>query len=275
MLVRFFTEIVEFIFALAYALLLALMRKGPSRVVVYYHGVRKKEAGQFEKQMVYLANKCKVVKPSAIGTAPVEGPETLVAITFDDAFANVFENAVPILKKYGLTAGVFVPAGNIGQSPRWEMPEKCADKNETVMSQRQISELSDDGFEIFSHTVSHSLLTQIGEDRLRYELVESKEELEKLIGREVLGISYPHGAHDTTVCSAAKHAGYRLGFTIEPNTVDCSPDDLNIGRFAVSAADSMPKFRLKVNGAYQVVKYLRRWKRYLRRNRYLSKHEDS
>ena len=268
-------ELIQIILGLVYAVFLSLTQKKPSRVVIYYHSLKRMEVRQFERQMTYLANRCKVVRLSEIRTAPVARRGNLVAITFDDAFVSVFENAVPVLKKHCFSAGIFVPTGNIGQSPRWKMPENSTDKNETVMSQRQISELSDDGFEILSHTVSHSLLTQMSEDKLRFELTESKKKLEEMVQCEVVGISYPHGAHDRRVCSAAKDAGYKLGFTIEPITVDCSPDDLKIGRFAVSAADSMLKFRLKVNGAYQVVKYLRGWKRYLCRNRWWSKHEDS
>ena len=268
-------ELIQIILALVYAVFLSLMQKRPSRVIIYYHSLKKMEVRQFEKQMRYLADRCRVVKLSDIRTAQVAGRGNLVAITYDDAFVSIFEYAIPVLKKHGFSAGIFVPTGTIGQSPRWEMSEKCTDKNETVMSQRQISELNDAGFEIFSHTVSHSLLTQISDDRLRFELLESKKELEGIVHRKVVGISYPHGAHDERVCSAAKDVGYKLGFTIEPNTVDCSPDDLKIGRFAVSSEDSMLKFKLKVNGAYQVVKYLRRWKRYLCRNRLWSKHEDS
>jgi peptidoglycan/xylan/chitin deacetylase (PgdA/CDA1 family) len=183
-----------------------------------------------------------------------------VAITFDDAFVSIFENAIPVLKKHGFSAGIFVPTGNLGLSPGWVIEDNCSDKNETVMNIEQIAELGNDGFEVFSHTISHPLLTQIDEDGLRYELLESKKQLEKIIGCEITAISYPHGAHDTMVCMAAKNAGYRLGFTTEPDTVDCSPDDMRIGRFEVSAADSMLKFRLKVNGAYRAVKYLRKLK---------------
>lgn len=253
-------ELIKIILGLVYAAFLPLIQKCPTRVIIYYHSLKKKDVRQFEKQMAYLANKCRVVKPSEVKTARIEERATLVAITFDDAFVSILENAIPLLKKHGFSAGIFVPVGNLGQAPCWEMPENYTDQNETVMSQAHIEELSNDGFEIFSHTISHPILTQIDENELRTELLGSKKELERIIGYEVIGISYPHGAHDARVCSAAKHAGYRLGFTIEPNTVDCSSDDLNIGRFAVSAADSMLKFRLKVHGAYQVLKYLRRLK---------------
>jgi len=84
--------------------------------------------------------------------------------------------------------------------------------------------------------------------------------LQKITGHEVLAVSYPHGAHDARVCNAAKRAGYRLGFTVEPQTVECSSDDMSLGRFAVSPRDSLTNFRLKVNGGYQVEKYSRRLK---------------
>lgn len=260
-------EISEIIFAMIYAAFLPLIQKKPSRVVIYYHSLKRQDVRQFEKQMAYLANKCRVVKPSEVRTARVAGRGGLVAITFDDAFVSILQNAIPVLKKHGFSAGIFVPTGSLGLSPGWRISNRCSDKNETVMSLEQIAELGKDGFEIFSHTISHPLLTQIDENKLRHELLESKAKLEKVVGREVVGISYPYGAHDARVCGAAKDAGYKLGFTIEPNTVDCSPDDIRIGRFAVSAADSMLEFKLKVNGAYQAVEYLRRLRSCFRRSR--------
>jgi len=260
---RLLKEIVELVLAMGYAVFLLLVRRHPSRVVMYYHSVKERDTRQFEKQMAYLANKCRVVQASEIRTVPAEGTESLVALTFDDAFVSVLENAVPILKRHGLTAGFFVPAGNMGQQPRWRMSDDCADRNETVMSPEQIAELYNEGFEIFSHTASHLLLTEIDENRLNSELLESKEKLEKVIGREVLGISYPYGGHDATVCNAAKRAGYNLGFTNVPEVVDCSPDDMRIGRFAVSPGDGMLKFRLKVKGAYRMTKHLQSLKRFL------------
>jgi len=250
-------EIIELIFALIYALYLALIRKNTSRVVLYYHGINKANMAAFRKQMEYLASKCVVVKPSKIKTAEKNEAKYMVAITFDDAFISIIQNAVPILKEYGLLAGILVPADYLGQKPRWEMPENCPDKNEIVMSKRQVEQLDKDGFEIFSHTLSHPVLTEIEDDRLETELVESKQELERIVNHEIIGISYPHGACDNRVCEAAERAGYKLGFTIEPSMIDSTTDNLRIGRFSVSPRDNMIKFRLKVNGAYQAVTLLR------------------
>ena len=255
--IKFITKTIELVSAAAYALFLPLLRRTHSPVVVYYHGVRKEDIRQFEKQMAYLACKCKVVRPSLIKTASVEGSGPLAAITFDDAFTSVLENAVPILKKYDLTAGIFVPAGNLGLPPRWPMAPDCDDRNEIVMNRDQIAELSREGFEILSHTMSHPILTQIDADSLGYELLESRKRLEEIIQGEVSGVSYPNGACNKAVCIAAKDAGYTFGFTVVPETADCSAGDMTTGRFSVSPKESMLRFRLKVSGAYQVSKYLR------------------
>ncbi len=254
---RHFKQIIEFIFAAFYALFLNLSNRKARHVVIYYHGINNADVTGFCKQMAYLAKNCSVVKPSQIKTARRDGADILVAITFDDAFLSVMKNAVPVLKEYGLPAGISVPVGSMGQPPRWQMPENCPAKSETVMSKEQIAELDNGGFEIFSHTFSHPVLTEIEDDSLEAELVNSKRALERIVGHEVLAISYPHGACDARVYKTARRAGYRLGFTIEPTLIDSFSDDLKIGRTSVSPGDNLIKFKLKVSGAYQATRCIK------------------
>jgi peptidoglycan/xylan/chitin deacetylase (PgdA/CDA1 family) len=244
-----------------------LKKKDLRRVVIYYHSVKKEGVKQFEKQMAYLAKNYTVVKASHIKTVPVYSKKTIVVITFDDAFVSILENALPALKKWGLPANIFVPTGNLGKPPQWEILNCCLDdKDETIINKQQIANLKNDRFEISSHTVSHPVLTEIDNDRLYYEITNSKMDLERMVGCSVLAISYPYGAYDTRVCEAAKRAGYELGFTNEPCIFNNFTDNFQIGRFAVSTNDSLVKFKLKVSGAYQVTKYLRAMKRRLMHN---------
>ena len=260
-------EIAKLFLAMTYATILPLVQRRPYRIVLYYHGVGKKDINSFERQIAYIAElKCKVVKASEIFTAQADGYDSIVAITFDDAFVSVVENAVPILRKYGLPAAIFVPVGNLGQRPRWERAGTFFDKNEIVMSREQIAELDNDGFEIFSHTLSHPVLTGIEDNRLEVELVSSKSVLEEIIGHEISAISYPHGIYDARVCKAVHRAGYKLGFTIEPTIVNSATDCLKIGRFLVSPRDSFIRFKLNVSGAYQVIKHLQELKAIICRN---------
>jgi len=254
---RYLKETLNLIIAMVYFAYLKVSDKTPHRLVIYYHNLNAADIESFRRQMECLVRNFTVVKPSEIMVTDVVGSKNVVAITFDDAFASVIENAVPILRKYELPAGIFVPVGNLGQKPRWEMPDNCSDKNEFVMNKDQIVQLDRDGFEIFSHTVSHLVLTKIDDSRLEAELVESKQTLEEIVGHEVIGISYPHGAYDDRAYKAANRAGYKLGFTIEPRMIDSTTDNLMIGRFSVSPRDNMTKFKLKVSGTYQAVRFLR------------------
>ena len=253
-------EAVKFVCAIAYSIIQPLVQGRPRRVILYYHGVKSADRRMFEKQMAYLSEYCRVVNISEIKTAAADGVDIIAAITFDDAFENVLDNAVPILKALKLPAAVFVPTGNLGRPPQWSLPSQCDDKNEKIMTAEQIAGLALGSFEICSHTVSHPKLTSLDEKQLYRELAQSKKELEAIIGKEVTAVSYPHGDHNAKVCAAARQAGYRDGFTIEPQLVDDCRNDMRIGRFVVSPADSLVKFRLKVNGAYRILNCFRRAK---------------
>lgn len=261
MLVDFFKETITFIFAIVYALFQSLKRERANRIVIFYHGVKKINVRQFKKQMMYLANHCKVVRPSEINTVGDDHKHMTVAITFDDGFMSVMENAVPVLQEYGLPAGIFVPVGNLNQKPNWELPEKSSDKNEVVMTKDHLRKLDNEGVEIFSHTVTHPRLSEIEDDRLQIEIKESKRILEEILGHDVIAISYPYGAHNAEVCNASREAGYKYGFTIVPDVLDYSQDNMRLSRFEVLAKDSLFKFRLIISGAYSVSKFLQNSKR--------------
>jgi peptidoglycan/xylan/chitin deacetylase (PgdA/CDA1 family) len=123
----------------------------------------------------------------------------MIAITFDDAFENVFENAVPILKQYQLRAAICVPTGYIGKTAGWSMSSECDSKDEAVMTREQISLLDQQGFEVYSHTVSHYPLATQDMKVVQYELEQSKAVLEDIVGHDVVSISYPYGSINQSV----------------------------------------------------------------------------
>ncbi len=255
---------IELVCAVIYAIYLWSLRYKPHRIILYYHDVKKRDVGYFRKQMRYLVKKkYKVVKVSEIKGALPEGSRALVGLTFDDALLSVKENAIPVLAELGLQASVFVPTGYLGRRPEWPMDRNCLDENDVVMNEQQIAAIARDGFEIFSHSVSHCVLTNLEGDRLSEEMVQSKQTLERIVGHKIPGVSYPYGAHNKKVCESARQAGYQYGFTIEPHPVEPTTDNLQIGRFSVRPSDGLLKFMLKVMGAYQVSKYLRAIKAFL------------
>ena len=237
-----------------------LVGKRTTRVVIYYHGVTDGYKANFEKQMAYLSEHCEVVSPLEILNRSATNNRPVVAFVFDDAFASFERNALPVLQRYNVPAAVAVPVAYLGHKSNWEIKDNSV-LDEFVMDEKSIVGLDRLGFEIFSHTLTHQALIGLNDSQLDKELFGSKQELERIIGHEVSGISYPYGACNEKVCKAAAKAGYRFGFSIDPLTVDRSVDSLRIGRFMMLPNDGIFKLKLIINGPYVVVRVLRRIQR--------------
>ena len=71
------------------------------------------------------------------------------------------------------------------------------------------------GVEVASHTLTHPILTQVGDEQLDRELNESKARLEAELGHAVELFCYPNGDNDSRTRLAARRAGYRAAVTVE------------------------------------------------------------
>ena len=136
-------------------------------------------------------------------------PEKLLALTFDDAYASVYEHAYPILEQFGIRATLFVLTDYIGRLDDWDV--NFGNIRFQHMSAGQIVRLSAAGWEIGSHTCNHLDLTRLDSKLLEREVTASKEKLQSLVGREIETISYPFGNCDARVVGICKAAGYRHG----------------------------------------------------------------
>jgi peptidoglycan/xylan/chitin deacetylase (PgdA/CDA1 family) len=78
----------------------------------------------------------------------------------------------------------------------------------------QLRALASRGSEIGFHTLRHDPLPSLRDERLATAMVEGRDELAAVIGREVTLIAYPHGQADGRVADAARAAGYEAGFAV-------------------------------------------------------------
>jgi peptidoglycan/xylan/chitin deacetylase (PgdA/CDA1 family) len=133
------------------------------------------------------------------------------AVTFDDGYLSVYEHAFPALMERQMTATVYVVANTIGGVNDWDASR--GDRREPMMSMEQIREMAGAGIEIGSHTLTHPHLSELTDEQIEREVVDSKHKLEDAIGREMLSFSYPYGNYDDRVLAAAISAGYENAVT--------------------------------------------------------------
>ncbi|WP_079125548.1 polysaccharide deacetylase family protein [Streptomyces lushanensis] len=170
----------------------------------------------------------------------------LVGLTFDDGYADFLERAVPLLRRYGFTATVFVLPGRLGGTNEWDSlgPRK------PLLTADGIREAAEAGMEIGSHGLRHTDLTRADDELLAAETARSRELLRALTGAEVTGFCYPYGTVDARAVDAVRAAGYTYACAISPGPLTGM---LALPRVHVGEKDTGARLYLK--------RRLHRWRR--------------
>ena len=225
----------------------------PSLTVLYYHAVPPHGVAGFARQMGQLARWARVVPADWDGDRP-EQPEAgrapVVGITFDDSFESALDHALPVLARHGFPCTIFVPTGNLGRHPSWQM-ETETDRGELVASADRLARLPADLVTLGSHTMTHPHLTWLPPDQARHELMQSRQDLAALTGRSVGLFAFPFGDHDAAALQLCRECGYETVFTIEPAPVVLADRAFARGRVAVEPMDGVLEFYLKATGCYR------------------------
>ena len=121
-------------------------------------------------------------------------PPKSVVLTFDDAYANFHEHALPALREAGFAATVFAVAGHVGRTNDWS-EQGLSIPRLPLLDWPALRDVAAAGFEIGSHTFTHARLDRTPPDRLDYEIADSRRALEDGVGARVSTFAYPFGAH--------------------------------------------------------------------------------
>jgi peptidoglycan/xylan/chitin deacetylase (PgdA/CDA1 family) len=230
-------------------------------VVIYYHAIRATMRSRFARQMDMLARHSTPIDIARCDRVPPG--RRYSAVTFDDGFVSVIENALPELRARSIPCVIFVPSAALGAHPKW-IRAQHRDAVEQVMDSRMLAEVSHDPLvSIGSHSMTHPNFSRIDNEEARRQLSNSKALLEAITGRQVSGFSFPHGAYTPTSLLLAQECGYTRIYTIEPRIVNPGAGTL-IGRVKVEPHDWPIEFRLKLMGAYRWMVHVTALKRSLR-----------
>jgi peptidoglycan/xylan/chitin deacetylase (PgdA/CDA1 family) len=178
------------------------------------------------------------------------GLRSAAAVTFDDAYTGVFENALPVLRSFGLPATVFVVTSAASQADGfwWDHPavvraatperrrhwlHELRGDDDAILADlgahasssvpaircsagwKTIAAEARDGIEIGVHSASHRWLPALNDRELEDEVHGSRELLRRHTGITASLFAYPYGACDTRVAAFVAAAGYQAAFGLD------------------------------------------------------------
>lgn len=148
----------------------------------------------------------------AAQTTPI--PDKLVVLTFDDGVVSHATHVAPLLKQYGFGATFFV----------CEFPPDFHDKSK-YMTWEQMGQLSQMGFELASHTRSHTHLSKLTREQFVEELRYVEDKAASLGAPKMVSFAYPSYITSPMAPGVLAGRGYRYARMGGDKPYDPARDD--------------------------------------------------
>ena len=170
-------------------------------VILTYHSIAdgrsplKISPALFTEQMEWLSAQARVAPLTEVVAALEQQkplPKRTVVLTFDDGFLDFYSVAALVLRRCGFPATVFLPTAYCGRTNAWPGQPAWVDE-QPLMDWTQIRQLAEEGISFGAHSATHVLLTQLPQEDVEREIVESRGEIEARAGRRPEFFCYPYG----------------------------------------------------------------------------------
>ncbi|MEM7563966.1 MAG: polysaccharide deacetylase family protein [Pseudomonadota bacterium] len=177
-------------------------------------------------------------------------PENTVAITFDDAFESVYDEALPRMQKRGWPFTLFVSSEPIDRGFK------------NYLSWNKIRKLAAKGVEIANHSHSHAHLVRRheGESKSEWQIRVSRDidqgsrRIEEETGQRHRIFAYPYGEYSPDLQLLLKQKGY-FGIAQQSGAMSHESDFLALPRFPMSTGYAkMSRLAISVNARALPVK---------------------
>ncbi len=228
------------LFHLVLITLICLSVRAHAAVILQYHHVSETlpavtsvSANTFTKHLSYLKeHNFNVIALNELISAIQQGktlPEKTVAITFDDGYNNNYEQAAPILEKFGYPYTIFVNPTLIDEGKGY------------VMGWDKLKELASKGALIANHTAQHDYLHIKLKDesdaqwqaRIKQDILRSQQRIKEEIGHDYKYLAYPYGEFNNKLQALVEELGF-IGIGQHSGAVNKNANFTRLPRFPAS-----------------------------------------
>lgn len=162
------------------------------------------------------------------------GDQNLVAITFDDGFADNHKEMFPLLEAADAKATIFYATRHKG------INRFCREAAREMANSGRV--------ELGSHTMHHLNLNTLPLKAAQQEIVDSKREIEDICGQPCISFAYPFGRYNAKHVEMLSRAGYQFAVTTKKRICHWRhTDPLQIPRLSMNGTDNMLQFKLTLS----------------------------
>jgi len=227
--------------------------------VIFYHKIDKPAPDslvrggftpprRFARQMAYLKKAGYVFYTASelVAHFKQQGvfPQNGIAVTFDDGWQDNYSNAFPVLRNLGIKATIFIIPACIGETST--RAAAAGEGPRRHLSREEMLEMSRQGIEFGSHSMTHRLLPQLSAAEVQQEVMEAKQHLEDLTQQPCLTFAYPAGYFSDEAKKIIRAAGHTAAFT----TVYGPTDQIDL--YALNRTEVLRRDRLMFQFANKV-----------------------
>lgn len=265
--------IILYYLGISYILFKIVNRKGKIRAV-NYHCTPYKDLKNFECQLKFFKKHFQNIDLESLNDffnkkKASFHSKTGILITFDDGLRSNFDNTIDLLEQNSFTGWFCIPVGFI-----LNPSQDFANKNSIIYKQNYLdkryginpSELCaiSKKHVIVSHTFSHHrFIENDTEKELNFELIHSKIELEKIVGKKINTFCWVGGELDHYTKKAYNkiiEAGYNFSFTTNSKLINKNSDRYNLNRTNIETSYPMHLVLFQLSGLMDFLYVIKRIK---------------
>lgn len=185
----------------------------------------------FREQVAFLSSHLAILSlPQLLGQGSGATKRPSAALVFDDGFASIRREAVPFLLERGIPFSVFVNPIAVREDRLDYLPQFSnglrRGRGRTYLSQTDLRCLADEGATFGNHSMTHASLAGLTAEARDYEIQQSKDLLQELVGASISYFGLPYGKrehYDQQALDTCFESGHKVVFTSNPTSF-CAED---------------------------------------------------